>query len=292
MMLANALAVRDAVDQIVANEIYHPRPKTIALLNSAMASIRSVSYKVCPRWVFYRVMQQGLVSKRDIDKFDQTLSRVRKAFWNGWTPDLLIDSVRECFWRGEFKLYFHLELDSISEQDCFVVVMFEARAMYQQFNFYTEPYRASLIPSGGDASLPIKWEVAKKAELIFQKYGKPTHFLFFGDCDKKDQSIYEAAFKDIRKWCHVPITVERVGLTVQQAEDFKLPENPERPQQYQWESLSDEQAASLIVPALEKYVHKASPWLQTREQALRNRCVQAIQKILREESGNDYENQA
>lgn len=263
-----------------ANETYHPRPKTVTLLNAAMLSIRSVSYKVCPRWVFYRVLQQGLVSKRDIDKFNQTLSRARKHFWNGWTPDLLIDSVRECFWRGEFQLYFHLELDSISEQDCFVVVMFEARAMYQQFEHYTEPYRVSLIPSGGDASLPLKWEVAKKAESILQKYGKPTHFMFFGDCDQKDLDIYKAAFKDIVKWCHVPVTVERIGLTLEQAKTFNLPENPQRPKQFQWESLSDEQAASLIVPALEKYVHRVSPWLQTREQDLRNRCVHAIQEIL------------
>jgi hypothetical protein len=43
-------------------------------------------------------------------------------------------------------------------------------------------------------------------------------------------------------------------LTLEQAKTFNLPENPERPGQFQWESLSDEQAASLIVPALEKYV--------------------------------------
>jgi hypothetical protein len=35
---------------------------------------------------------------------------------------------------------------------------------------------------------------------------------------------------------NVPFDFEFVGLTVAQAKHFNLPENPEKPNQYQWES--------------------------------------------------------
>ena len=56
---------------------------------------------------------------------------------------------------------------------------------------------------------------------------------------------------DIRLWASVDFEFQRVGLTAEQASAFGLPENPERPGTWQWESLTDVQAASLIQPVRE-----------------------------------------
>jgi hypothetical protein len=63
--------------------------------------------------------------------------------------------------------------------------------------------------------------------------------------------IDKSAIKDIRKWCQVPFEIERVGLTLEQVARFEqqgttVPENPDKPGEYQWEALTDAQAASLI----------------------------------------------
>lgn len=44
------------------------------------------------------------------------------------------------------------------------------------------------------------------------------------------------------------------GLTVEQARRYGLPENFERPGQWQWEALSDAQAREIIQGALELYL--------------------------------------
>ena len=76
----------------------------------------------------------------------------------------------------------------------------------------------------------------------------------------------------------VPFDIERVGLTLEQAQTFNLLVNPERPNQYQWEALSDEQAKTLILGALAKYLHKI-PESHIKQEA-------AIKQILKDEWGD------
>jgi len=237
---------------------YQPRAKNQGLLNYAMAKIRSVPYQVSARWVFYQLVQAGFVDKKDVGAFDMMLSRARKRFWNGWQPDTLTDSIRSCDFKGEDYAYFDFQLDSIKDQDFYVQLWFEAEAMHQQFEYYTKDYRVSLIPFRGDCSIPIKWQIAKKIEGMATQYEKPVQILYFGDYDEKGFQIYVAALKDIQEWSRVPFEVERVGLTLEQARRFAIPENPLKPSSYQWEALNDKQASELILGALTKYQRKVS----------------------------------
>ena len=259
---------------------YKPHPKSQAILNYAMAKIRSVPYRVNTRWVFYQLVQAGFINKKGVTKFEMLLSRARKNFWNGWHPDTLADTVRQCNFKGEGWYTFNLELDSIEDQDFYVQLWFEAQAMHEQFEHYTRDYRVSLIPFRGDCSIPIKWQIAKKIEAMVTKYEKPVKVLYFGDYDLKGIQIYIAAVKDIKAWCNVPFDVERVGLTLEQAERFNLPENPERLSMYQWEALSDEQAQQLILGSLEKYLHKITPSQQKREKDLQEEIESKIRDVL------------
>jgi hypothetical protein len=260
---------------------WKPQRDSKAILDFAMAKIKSVPYKVSSRWAFYRVLQAGLVSDKSfITKFDYVTSRARKSFYGEWRPDTLIDSIRSCEWKGEFDAYFGLQLDSASKQDFYVQCWFEAEAMHGQFEHYTEPYRVSLVPFRGDISIPMKWQLAKKLEQACEKYGKPIKVLYFGDYDKKGFQIIEAALRDIRAWCKIDFDVERVGLTLEQAKSFGLPENPDHPDAYQWEALEDEQAKQLILDSLSKYAKPISSRVEEQEKTLRDKIRSSMTQIL------------
>jgi len=241
---------------------YKPTKKVAEILNWCLQKIQSVPYKVSLRWIFYRAVQERGLTKKDYGNFKKWTARARKNFWNGWRPDTIIDDTREIYWRGFgwptpeewFKSFWDREcvLDKWKAQPRIVIVLFEAEAMYRQFEHYASPFHVSLAPFKGDYSIQKKWELAKSIERLSQEYGKPVVLLYFGDLDPKGLQIPESALRDIRAWCNVPFEFRRIGLTKEHVERWKLPENPEKPGEYQWEALPDEAARELIVGALEE----------------------------------------
>ncbi len=268
---------------------WHPDPKSVKLLDYAMAKIKSVPYKVNSRWAFSRVLQAGLIrDKTQITSFDYLTSRARKSFYGEWRPDTLIDSIRQTDFKGEQYVGFLVELDSIPFQDCYTQVWFEAEAMHQQFEYFTRDFRASLVPFRGDYSVPMKWKLAKKLEDMSARYEKPIKILYYGDCDRKGHLIPKAALKDIRAWCSVPFDFEHVGLTEKQAKQFGLPENPEKPGNFQWEALEDQNAKKLIVDeGVARYLHPVPATLREREMRIRGRAQESILDIISEELRGD-----
>jgi hypothetical protein len=262
---------------------WKPTAETVHMLDFAMAQIKSVPYQVPSRWLFYRCLQAGLYrDKTSINKFDYATSRARKSFYGEWRPDTLIDSIRDTYYKGEKTATFALEFDALQEQSCIVQCWFEARAMYRQFEHYTDCYRVSLVPFGGDVSIAIKWELAKKIEELERKYHKPIIVLYYGDYDRKGFKILEAALKDIKAWSKVSFYVERVGLTLEQVKEFQLPENPDHPSAYQWEALTDQQAKRLILDSLAKYLKPIPEGFLSSEDNLRQKCIAAMRGILDE----------
>ncbi|MGA2308904.1 MAG: hypothetical protein ABSG57_05065 [Candidatus Bathyarchaeia archaeon] len=265
---------------------WKPNAETKQLLDFCVATIKSVPYKPNLRWLFYRALQSGLLKDKgeaSVHKFDYALSRARKEFYDEWKPDSLEDSVRQGFWKGEFFAGYDVRLDNIEEQENYVQVWFEAYAMFQQFTHYTQPYRVSLVPFRGDCSIPLKWELAKKLEEINGSYHKPTKILYFGDYDLKGFQILEAALKDIKAWCNVPFTVERVGLTLEQVKEYGIPENPEHPDAYQWEALNDKQAGTLIINSIASLVKPVLPGLEEQEKLIKSKINTAMVTILQQE---------
>jgi len=249
-----------------------------------MEKIRSVPYKVNSRWAFYRVLQAGFLSnKKDINRFDYATSRARKRFYGEWKPDTLTDTIRHPNFKGESTVSFWYETDTVQAQPYYVQLWFEAEAMHQQFEYYTKPYRVSLIPFRGDASIPLKWTIAKKLEEAHEKHQKPIKILYFGDRDDKGEQILEAALKDIRAWCKISFDIEHVGLTLEQAKAFQLPENPEHPGAFQWEALEDTQAKQLILGSLEQYIEPIPSVLLDQEQGVRAKIESAISDVLNRE---------
>ena len=100
------------------------------------------------------------------------------------------------------------------------------------------------------------------------KYGIPIKVFYFGDRDPKGEQIDQSALADIEDWCDIPFEFQRMGLSAEQALAMGVPENPEKPGEYQWEALTDGQAASLIQPVLDLIDRDAWDGVVERERGL------------------------
>jgi hypothetical protein len=172
---------------------YKPYGQTKAILDRSMQHIESVSYQVSVRWVFYRLLQEGYYSKKsDYSKFITLTSRARHGWYDGWTPATLADDTRVMsiyesrgwdnepdivelikseievaeenieYYREQADNYKHnclYEIDANYYQHNICIILFEARAMLQQFIQYTDG--PTLCPFGGQPSIPYKWKIAK-----------------------------------------------------------------------------------------------------------------------------------
>lgn len=265
-----------------------------------LEQVNALTYQPSLRWCFYRVMEPFGLKKSDYSKFDSAISRARKQKMDGWLPDTLADEsrevidhllVRELFGardydnfemraNGEIRQLFSNITTPIwhSEIGFYAEVWFEAKAMTGQFEHFI-PREFTLRPFGGDYSIPKKYEAAMRIREMADKGRRQVIILYFGDCDKKGFMIPKSAVKDIRNWAMADFDFKQVGLTESQVQKFQLPENPERPGQYQWEALSDAQAQEVIEKGLS--LLPLDELKQTKQQAETKR-LRWLKKYLRQ----------
>ncbi len=265
--------------------VYKPQKRTAEALMRGLEMVRSVSYRVSARWVFYRLLQEGYYStKSDYNnKWIKASSRARHAFWGGWQPDTLEDSTREAIrgwhghsspstWLRDLAGNVQCNLARWHTQPNYVELWFEARAMADQFRHYTS--NITLRPMAGQPSIPYKWEIAKFLEEAAGVYRKPIVILYFGDLDPGGECIEQVTCADVGKWCYAGFQFIRCGLNDGDPERYDIPENFDKPGEYQWEALSDAGAKEIITSNIDKFVHhgafsevkqrerKATAWLR------------------------------
>lgn len=247
-----------------------PDPKTQKILKAAYDHVKSVSYKVSLRWVFYRLYQDGFYeTKEGYNKFEYLASRARHTGWNGWRPDTLADETREIIRRvygypdreealaempNDLASNIDLSIDHFYRQDHYIEIWYEARAMTGQFRFYTT--KVDLVPLGGMSSISYKWQLAKNLEWKKQKYQKPIMVLYFGDEDLAGHAIKADVEEDVRKWSDADFEIIWAGLTKEQAEKYSIPHSIEK-QGYQWEALADEAASEIIKESLDRFIDRS-----------------------------------
>lgn len=224
--------------------------------------IKTLPYTPSLRWCQYRIMERWGIDKRSFGTLEKSITKARKYGWNGWTPDTLADSVRQVHYRGHDYQSYGDVVEAIikrawksnlwSRLDFYVEVWFEAEAMEGQFSYYLDPFRITTRPFRGDYSVPMKWRAAQDLNLMGEN-GKKIIILYFGDADKKGDTIPKDALKDIFTW-GPNFDYVRGGLDIEQVRRFDLPENPERPGQWQWEGLTDDQAKEIILGNLKDKV--------------------------------------
>jgi len=253
---------------------------------AARGHVESVSYPVSLRWVFYRLLQEGIYSKKgDYERWSQQASKFRHD--GTWAPDFLEDTTRKPVYRGigeawsakqiirtflaveSLALKFHES--HFTRQTEYTEVWFEARAMLGQFEKYTD--EVVLRPFGGMTSIPMKARAAEDLGKLAERFGKPPVVLYFGDCDDHGRNIFTFSTtgrKGFAKWCPEKVKVVWCGLTKEQAERYEVPENPDKPGQYQWEALTDSAAEEIIRHAVQEHVDPeivSAMWTEARRKA-------------------------
>ena len=145
----------------------------------------------------------------------------------------------------------------------YIEVWFEAQAMAQQFLKYI-PSGITLYPSRGDSSIPMKYEGVQRMIRLGAGREWDTTLVYFGDYDKKGVQIFDSLKEDVEYWCKhsgrsfikVKINCIHAGLNAEQVEKYGVPEDPDNPNKYQWEALTDEQAHEIISQGVQSYVHE------------------------------------
>jgi hypothetical protein len=245
---------------------WNPRTRSIEILTAAMEHIKSVDYQVSLRWVFYSLLQTGILrNKDDYKSLKGLLATARKEFYGGWEPNTLADDTRSPIFAGDgwetpvswLENYVgeqqECSLDLWTGQRTYVEIAFEAKAMAAQFQYYTR--NTILRAFGGDYSIRAKWDMAKQIEQRWERLGHPqVVILYFGDLDEKGMQIPISAERDVFSWCKCDFEWHRIGLNPGDETKYNLPENPDRPGAFQWEALPDDDAKELISTAFAEYV--------------------------------------
>lgn len=213
-------------------------------------------------------------------------------------------------------------LSKRAEQDNILLVLYEAEAMSAQFEHYLSPLYISSSPFKGDASIRHKWNIATRlAQWRTQWRQKPIVVLYFGDLDPKGLQIPRSALYDIYRWLWMNLpgservqfgnleyaeecegseefwstqsklgdedrvfTWKRIGLSKEQVETLDIPDNPEKPGQYQWEALGDEDAGNMILEAVAPYWDvKVNKEVEEQEDEATEHWKKILKKVLKNE---------
>ena len=273
---------------------YNPRKDTAKALDRAYALVRSVDYSVSARWLFYRLLQEGFYSKKSDykNKWLPSASKARHAGYKLWRPDTLADDTRQAIERGGgwddpkdwiegVSKYLSCSLDKWQSQQYYVELWFEARAMASQFEHYTD--HITLRPMAGQPSIPFKYAIAQDLNDKHAQYGTDVIILYFGDLDPAGDTIAEVFERDVRKWCNVDFEFIQCGLNEEQVAQWDVPENPDKPGEFQWEALSDRGAETIITDSTSPYIsHGLFEQVEEREEEATLKAQGELQTIARE----------
>lgn len=280
---------------------YAPDPRSTEILKTALTIVRSVPYQVSARWVFYRLLQASFYqAKEDYKKWLSISARARHASFQGWRPNTLADETRQPIPRGKGWITGKgwiqavadatCSLDKWLTQDNYVEIWYEARAMTDQFEHYSQ--NVTLRPMGGQPSIPYKYQAAQELARASRTYSKPITILYFGDLDPKGQEIAETVENDVAKWCDADFEFIHAGLTQAQVDKYEVPENFDHPGAFQWEALTDTAASEIIQDALKPLIDlKKMEEVEEKEREitawLRDRLIDLAEKYEAETYGKD-----
>lgn len=207
------------------------------LLKHAISVIEQYSMPLTVRQIFYRLVAAVLIknTRSSYNSLDKCLVRARLK---GVIPFSRIEDRARAFLVGDCEYQtpedyvfsrvqalkdsaYYYEVPYWMFQPEYVEVWIEKDALSALFKQVCEKLRVVLAPCRGYPSLTYLYRAAERLKNI----DKPITILYFGDLDPRGKDIQRYLTETLRDF-DVEAHVERVALTRQQVEAYRLPPAP------------------------------------------------------------------
>lgn len=221
----------------IAYEDWNPKPRTVALLESAEAIIAQYAaqgYTLTLRQLYYQFVARDLIenTERSYKNLGSAISRGRMAGMISW--DAIEDRNREYndFWSMEDpqkavdQLPNMIRFDYWMRQPCYIEVWVEKEALGNVIERACDPWLVPHMACKGYLSASEAWRAGQRFQVAAEA-GKECHLIHLGDHDPS--GIDMTRDNRARVWLFSEasdVEVERIALNMDQVEQYKPPPNP------------------------------------------------------------------
>lgn len=212
---------------------WRPRPKTLGPLKPAVDFVNQYR-PVTVRQIYYGLVSRQIIelTEKDYKRMVRIATRARLA---GLIPfDAIVDDTRKAektpSWEDIQEIMDvairQYRSDWWADQDNYVEIWLEKRALRRIFYPITNAYDVHLCVGGGYQSWPEIWEAKKRR--FESREGQDIIILYFGDLDPSGKDMprdIENRFNTL----NTPVTMKEIALTREDIEEYNLPRNPMKP---------------------------------------------------------------
>lgn len=220
-------------------------PKTMAIINKANEIISQYNVRLTIRQVYYRLVAEQVIenSHKSYKNLDGVLVKAREA---GYIPyEKFVDTSRsvlksnswtnpKAFFETVKKAYRKTLLD---DQNNYIEVWVEKDALRSVFEPVTEAFDVTLGIGKGYTSHTALYDASKR---IAEHPDKTIKILYFGDFDPSGEDIFRNLKVRTRELFGVTADFEKVSLTREDIDTYKLPPAPAKRSDTRFENFVQE----------------------------------------------------
>ncbi len=209
--------------------------RTIAEMQAIRAGLAEIAEEFQPctcRQIFYLAVGRGLIAKTEAEYDRVVVKSLTDMRQDGSIDyDWIADETRRILQpQGYDDMASMLEIQQRryrrnrwDDQECYLGIHVEKGTLQSLFYDVTAKYGVPLYITHGFASITFSHDIAEDVELD----EKPAFIYSFTDCDPSGPKISQALEEAIRECApDIDLTFERVCLTHEQVEEWKLPTRP------------------------------------------------------------------
>ncbi len=262
-----ALAIRDGVheltqqyDRMTVRQVFY-RLETAGVVEKSQAGYRQVQQQLLrmrrENALSWQFITDGTRWQRKPESFGDAESYI----------DRVVHLYRRDLWQGQ-----NVRLEIWLEKDALADVIFDA----------TEKWDVPLMVSRGQSSATFLYSAAKAAEHAHQTTGVETFIFTMYDYDAGGERAARTIRRELPEYApNVPISFERLAVTTEQIEQWRLPQRPAKKSDpeaakfgevaVELDAIDPNMLVSLVEGAIERHID-AHAWvveqaIETEERA-------------------------